>query len=125
MKTDETYIENTRLQYKRRKRAGTLLIFVTLALCVLTYVTIKKTNESSFLILDTLQLQQEGNIVTLNDIKNVKFSNELAHSMGMKTGVLLSMGVIFITIFFCYVYILFFGMRKERLLIKYYDKSKN
>ncbi len=125
MKTDEKYIENIRLQYKRRKRAGTLLIFVTLALCVLTYVTIKKTNESSFLILDTLQLQQEGNIVTSNDIKNVKFSNELAHSMGMKTGVLLSMGVIFITIFFCYVYILFFGMRKERLLIKYYDKSKN
>jgi len=125
MKTDETYIENIRLQYKKRKRTGTLLIFVTLALCVLTYVSIKKTNESSFLILDTLQLQQEGNIVTLNDIKNVKFSNELAHSMGMKAGVLLSMGVIFITIFFCYAYILFFGMHKERLLIKYYDKSKN
>ncbi len=125
MKTDETYIHNIRLQYKRRKRAGALLISVTLALCVLTYITINKTNESSFLILDTLQLQQESNVVTLNDIKNVKFSNELAHSMGMKTGVLLGSGATFIAIFAGYIYVLFFGMRKERLLIKHYDQSKN
>ncbi len=125
MKTDEEYINTLNIRYQKRKQAGVLLIFVTLLLIAMTYLTFTKTNESSQLIIETLQFQLEGEVVKAQDIKDVQATNKLAHALGIKTGVLLGSSVTLIGIFIGQTVIMLFGMRKERLLIKYYELSKN
>ncbi len=124
MKTDEEYINTIKLRYKKRKKAGVSLIFLTLFLIAMTYLAYTKTNESSQLILETLQFQKEGETVKAQDIKDIHFTNKLAHALGIKAGALLGSSVTLIGVFISQTIIMLFGMRKERLLIKYYDLSK-
>ena len=125
MITDEEYIQNIKRQYNRRKKAGALLLFVTVLISALTYLAYSKSNESAYLIVETLQLLHEGDIVRKKDINNIISTNNIANNLGVKTGVLLGSGCIFISIFISYALLMLFGMRKERLLIEYYERTKN
>ena len=125
MKTDEEYIRRIRQQYKRRKLAGGVLTLATILIGILTYLTYTKLNASTSLILETLQLQHVGDTVSLQDIEDVITNNKIAQSLSVKTGVIIGSAVTFIGFFIGYIFVLLFGMRKEQLLIKYYDKSKN
>ena len=124
MKTDEEYINHIKRQYQKRKITGALLIFVSTLIFTLTYLTYVKSNESNYLILDTLQLQHEGDIVRLKDIDNNKYTSTLAYTLGIKTGVLIGSVTILNVVIISQTIIMLFGMRKERLLIKYYELSK-
>jgi len=124
MKTDDEYIQKIRRQYKRRKKIGILSIFSTLFLCMVTYTAFTKSNDSTLVILEALQILHIGDTVKISHIENVNLTNSLANTRGISTGILLGSAITIITVFFSQIIILFFGMRKEKLLIKYYELSK-
>ncbi len=92
------------------------------ALSYYGYITITESTNS---LLDTLQLQRVGYTVTETDLKGVKVTNGLALAIGTKTGVIIGSAIASIGFFIGNALVMFFGMRKEHLLIKYYEKSKN
>lgn len=92
-------------------------------MCVLAYFTYEKSTESSMLIIDTLQVQREGDLIREKDIENNAYINNLAHTLGLKTGVLIGSVTMLIAVIFGQTIIMLFGMRKEKLLITYYDSS--
>ena len=92
-------------------------------MCILAYFTYAKSTESSLLIIDTLQVQRKGDLIREKDIENNAYINKLAHTLGLKTGVLIGSVTMLIVVIFGQTIIMLFGMRKEKLLIKYYDSS--
>jgi len=122
MKTDEEYIIKVKVQYQKRRHAGYTITIVT---ALIAYFTYTKSNESTHLLIDTLQVQREGDTVRTKDIINVISTNEMVHTIGIKLGFLLGAIMALIIFLASHVFVLFFGMHKERLLIKYYEQSKN
>ena len=83
MKTDEEYINKVKVQYQKQKDAGYTIIPVTTLIAILAYFTYTKSNESTHLLIDTLQIQREGDTVSAKDITNVIPTNEVVHTIGI------------------------------------------
>jgi hypothetical protein len=125
MKTDDQYIQNIKRKYDKRKKTGYIILALAIFFCILSYNKYTTTIELTNNALIGLKFPSVGETVTETNVSSMKLSREVAQEMGKKIGYMRASLIFFIGIASFNILILFFGMRKEKLLINYYEKSKN
>jgi len=125
MISDDKYIENVKRNYARRKKTGIFILALAVIMSAFLYYGAEHARKDNNELVQSLIPKNIGYTYTETDYELVQSISRLADVFGTKIGMF--MGATSVTIAFMFIQslVLLFGSRKDYLLIKYYDQSKN
>ena len=125
MISDEKYIENVKRNYARRKKIGLFILALAVIMSAFLYYGAEHARKDNNELVQSLIPKNIGYTYTETDYELVQSITTLADVFGTKIGMF--MGTTSVTIAFMFIQslVLLFGSRKDYLLIKYYEQSKN
>ena len=123
MNTDDKYIESVKKHYARRKIHAFILIVISFALFIylLQFSALLNTFQANKSIISSILL--EGKKTTKTEIKLIETQFVLLGLVYKNYGIALGASLFAAFNILVYALYLFFGCRKDRLLIKYYEKK--
>lgn len=125
MISDEKYIENVRRNYARRKKTGLLILALAVIMSVFLYYAVEQSRKDNNSLVQSLIPKNIGYTYTETDYELVQSITTLADVFGTKIGMFMGTTSVTIGLMFLQSLVLLFGCRKDYLLIKYYEQSKN
>jgi len=125
MISDEKYIENVKRNYIRRKKTGLFILALALIMSAFLYYGVEQARKNNNELVQSLIPKNIGYTYTKTDYELMRSITTLADVFGTKIGMFMGSTSVTIVFLFMESLVLLFGGRKEYLLIKYYEQSKN
>jgi len=125
MTSDKKYIDRIKRDYNKRHKTALLTLTMAVIFSAAGIYGYQMYMDSIHNALEAFKLLNVDQPVTDTDIKSVETTMQIAVILGAKVGVFIGTVSAAIGFLIALAVTQFFGMRKDKLLIKYYEKSKN